>query len=190
MKLTAVAFLSFVVLVTPAFASGFGAAGVGQLPPTPKPGAEHELLKMDVGTWDATVEVMTAPGNPAMTSKGVETNTLGCGGLCLITDFKGDLMPGVPFQGHGVATWDPRKNKYVVTWTDSMSSGLSTGESTWDPAAKRMTGWMEGADMTGQVTKTKSVVEYAGGNRVMTAYVPGPDGKEFQMLKITYTKRK
>lgn len=184
MKLSgSVVVFSVAVLLAPALSAG------QEAPPAPKPGPEHELFKMDAGTWDAIVEV-TPPGAPPMTSKGVETNTLGCGGLCMITDFKGDLMPGVPFAGHGVATWDPRKNKYVASWTDSMSTGLSTGESTWDPAAKRMTGWMEGPDMTGQIMKTRSVVEYKGGTRVFTAYVPGPDGKEMQMLKITYTKRK
>jgi hypothetical protein len=160
------------------------------MPPTPKPGPEHELLKMDVGTWDATVEVTPPGGIPPTSSKGVETNSIGCAGLCLITDFTGDLMPGVPFQGHGVATWDPRKKKYAVIWTDSMSSGLASGERTWDPAASRMSGWMEGVDLMGQVTKTRSVVEYKGGTRVMTAYMPGPDGKEVQILKITYTRRK
>ena len=49
---------------------------------------------------------------------------------------------------------------------------------------------MEGPDMTGQVSKTRSLVEYKDGTRVFTAYAPGPDGKEAQVLKITYTRRK
>src|SRR5687768_13376316 len=89
-----------------------------QGPPMPKPGPEHELFKMDAGTWDATVEVIPGPGMPPMTSKGVEVNTLGCSGLCLITDFKGDMMPGVPFNGHGISAWDSGKKKYVMSWTD------------------------------------------------------------------------
>jgi hypothetical protein len=125
-----------------------------------------------------------------MTSKGVETNTMGCGGRCLITDFKGELMPGMAFAGHGIATWDEVKKKYATSWTDSMSTGMATGEATWDTAAKRMTGWMEGPDMTGQVTKTRSVVEYKDNSRVMTAYMPGPDGKDVPILKITYMRRK
>jgi hypothetical protein len=47
------------------------------MPPMPKPGPEHEILKSDVGVWDATVE-MLGPGGAV--SKGVETNTL-MGGL-------------------------------------------------------------------------------------------------------------
>lgn len=157
----------------------------------PKPGPEHQLFKMDEGTWDATVEFTPAPGAPPMTAKGVEVNTIGCGGLCLITDFKGETAPGTAFHGHGLAAWDALKKKFTGSWTDSLSQGLALGESTWDAAAKRMNGWMEGPDMTGKVTKTRSVVEYKpDGSRVATAYAPGPDGKEAQVMRITYTRRK
>jgi hypothetical protein len=174
---------------TLAAAFALPAAAAGQPPPTLTPGPEHQVLKMDAGTWDAVVEV-SMPGAPPMTSKGVEVNTMGCGGLCLITDFKGDFMPGVPFHGHGVTTWDARKKKYTMTWTDSMSTGLATGESTWNADKKQLAGWMEGADASGQVMKTRSVLAHTPAGRVFTAYAPGPDGKEAQMMKITYTKRK
>lgn len=161
-----------------------------QPPPMPKPGPEHELFKMDEGTWDAVVEFTPGPGAPPMTSKGVEVTTVGCGGLCAITDFKGEMMGGT-FQGHGLVTWDARKKKYIGSWTDSMSTGLAATEGTWDPASKRWNGTMEGPDMTGNVMKSRSVVEYrADGGRVMTAYASGPDGKEIQVLRITYTRRK
>jgi Protein of unknown function (DUF1579) len=159
-------------------------------PPMPKPGPEHALFKMDAGTWDATVEVSMMPGAKPETSKGVEVNTIGCGGLCLISDFKGE-MAGMTFLGHGTTTWDVVKKKYSFSWTDSMSQGLSIGEATWDPKAKRLTGTMEGPDMTGKVVKSRSVVEYSSeGQRVMTAFAAGPDGKEMQVLKITYTQKK
>jgi hypothetical protein len=179
---TALAALAFVLPIAVGAAQQQG-------PPMPKPGPEHEILKMDVGTWDATVEMIPAPGAPPMTSKGVEVNTLGCGGLCIITDFKGELMPGVTFHGHGTMTWDAGKKKYVGSWTDSMSGGLSLTEGTWDAKTKKFNGWMEGPDMSGQVMKTRSVVDYSGGGRVMTAFAPGPDGKEMQVLKISYKKR-
>jgi hypothetical protein len=163
---------------------------LAQGPPLPKPGPEHEVFKSDLGTWDATVDMGAGPGQPAMSSKGVETNTLGCGGLCLITDFKGELMPGLAFHGHGTTTWDVVKKKYMGSWTDSMSQGLMIVESTWDPAKKQFAGWMEGPDATGTVVKMRSVVSYADGGRVMTAYGPGPDGKETQIMRITYTRKK
>src|SRR5687767_13529697 len=118
---------------------GPAAVSAQQGPPMPKPGPEHALLKMDVGTWDAVIEMVPGPGAPATKSKGVETNRIGCGGLCLIGDFKADVM-GMPFEGHGVTTWDPAKKKYVGSWTDSMSKGLAIGESTYDPQTKKWEG--------------------------------------------------
>ena len=58
-------------------------AAAQEMPPMPTPGPEHQVLKMDEGVWDAVVEI-SPPGAPAMTSKGVETNVMGCGGLCLV----------------------------------------------------------------------------------------------------------
>jgi hypothetical protein len=167
-------------------------AYAGQMPQMPTPGPEHQVLKMDEGTWDAVIEGTPAPGAPPMTSKGTEVDRIGCGGLCLISDFKGEIMPGMTFEGHGVSTWDPAKKKYVGSWVDSISQGLAVSEATWDAAAKRMSGWMEGPDMTGKVVKMTSTGEYRdnGNTRVMTMFVPGPDGKDMQVMRITYTRRK
>lgn len=157
--------------------------------PMPKPGPEHEIFKEDAGTWNATVETFMSPGAPPTVSKGVEVNTVGCNGLCLITDFKGEMMPGMTFQGHGVATYDASKKKYVGSWTDSMSTGLAVSEATWDPASRTMTGYMEGPDMTGKIVKMKSVVQYKDhDSRVFTMYMPGADGKESVGMRITYTR--
>ena len=166
-----------------------GGPAVAQEMPMPKPGAEHKVLEMDAGTWDATVEMFMAPGAPPMTSKGTEVNTVGCGGLCLISDFK-SVMAGAPFHGHGTSTWDPAKKKYVGTWTDSMSQGIALSEGTYDPASKTATSWMEGPDMTGKVVKSKGVVQYKDANtRVMSMSTTSPDGKEIPSMKISYTRK-
>ena len=159
------------------------------MPPLPKPGPEHAIFKESEGVWDAKVESWMAPGAPPMTSTGTETNKVGCGGLCLITDFKGSFM-NMPFSGHGTETYDMGKKKYVGSWVDSMSAGLSVSESTYDAATRTMTGTMEGPDMTGATQKMKSVVEHKDGQRIFTMYMTGPDGKEMQAMRITYTKRK
>jgi hypothetical protein len=126
-----------------------------------------------------------------MSAKGVETNTVGCSGLCLITDFQSEMAPGQQFHGHGTTAWDSAKKKYVGSWTDSWSKGIALSEGSYDAAAKTLTGWMEGPDMTGRVVKSKTVVQYKdGGPRVMSMYQTGPDGKEAMVMKITYTRRK
>jgi hypothetical protein len=164
------------------------ALAAAQMPPTPTPGPEHAILKEDVGTWDASIELVM-PGAPATPpSKGVEVNTMGCNGLCLITDFKGELMGG-PFQGHGVSTWDPTKKKYVGSWSDSMAPGLAVTEATYDAAKKTMSGTMDTPDGNGGTARMRSAVEYSAGKRVFSMFMTGPDGKEMPTMRITYTKR-
>lgn len=165
------------------------AAAPQGMPPMPKPGPEHAILKEAEGVWDAKVESWMAPGAPPMVSTGTETDRIGCGGMCLITDFKGSFMK-TPFSGHGTETYDMGKKKYVGSWVDSMSAGLSISESTWDPATKTMSGTMEGPDMMGNVQKMRAVTEHKAGQRIFTMYMTGPDGKEMPGMRITYTKRK
>lgn len=163
---------------------------VPAMPPLPQPGPEHAVLKQDEGVWDATVEMLMGPGAPPMVSKGVETNVIGCGGLCLISDFKGDMM-GMTFSGHSITAYDSGKKKYVGMWVDSMSSGASLNEATFDAATKTMTGTMEGPDMSGHVAKLKTVGVWKDADtRVWTMYSRVVDGKEAEGLRITYKRRK
>ena len=158
-------------------------------PPLPKPGPEHEALKAQEGTWDATVESWMAPGAPPMTSKGVETTTL-LAGMWLVTDFKGDFM-GQTFLGHGITGFDGVKKKYVMTWVDSMSAAPTSGEASYDPATKTMTGYMEGPDMSGKMMKMKEVTEQKDADtRIFTMSTAAPDGKDVPVMRITYKRRK
>jgi hypothetical protein len=162
----------------------------GSAQEVPKPGPEHELLRQDAGMWDAVVEMMMEPGAAPTKSTGVETSVMGCGGLCLVTDFKAEMM-GQPFHGHGVATYDAIKKKYVGSWVDSWSRGMAISESTYDAAAKKATGWMEAPDMAGGISKMNTVVEYPDPDRrVFTMYMKGPDGKDAPGMRISYTRRK
>jgi hypothetical protein len=165
----------------------FAAAQQG-MPPLPTPGPEHEVLAADVGTWDAVVETWMAPGQPPMTSKAVETNRL-VAGRYLVSDFKGDFG-GMAFEGHGLTWWDPASKTYKGTWVDTMSTGPMMGTSTWNPATKTVTGEMTGPDMTGTVQTMRSETVYrADGTRVMSMFMKGPDGKDMQTMRMTYTKR-
>lgn len=166
-----------------------GQSGAPPMPPMVQPGPEHAVLQHDEGTWDATVEMTMAPGAPPAVSKGVETVRM-AGGLFQVTDFQSDMM-GQPFHGHGVSAWDPVKKKYVLTWIDNMSAGFTTGEATYDPAAKTMKASLAGPDLTGKVIPFREVVQWPDADtRVLTMYMTGPDGKESAAMKITYKRRK
>ena len=163
-------------------------AARAQMPPPPGP--EHQVLASAAGTWNAVVE-MTGPDGSTMRSTGVQEDTVGCGGRCLVTSFKSEMMPGTMFEGRGVTAWDSAKKKYVGAWTDSMSPGLGVSEGTYDAATKSLTSFMDSTDMTGTLAKTKSVVHHTDADhKVMTMFMTGPDGEEAQAMKISYTRRK
>jgi hypothetical protein len=176
-KVLAVVSLSVLALAAPALA---------QMPGMPTPGPEHEMLKKDVGTWDATVEMYMEPGAPAAVSKGTETVTM-MGGFWQLTEFKSEMM-GQPFEGRGATGFDPAKKKYVGTWVDTMTPGYYTVEGIYNAATKTMTAVMEGPDPSGQTAKTKETTEWKDADtRVFTMY--GPDGQSVGM-RITYRRRK
>ena len=110
----------------------------------PTPGPEHAILAKDVGTWDAVIEMGGIGGAPAMTSKGVEVGTVGCGGLCLV----GGLQRRA-HAGHAIRRPWPddlrRQEEEVRRQLERLDVGtLQISEGTYDPAAKSITGWMEG----------------------------------------------
>ena len=54
-----------------------------------------------------------------------------------------------------------------------------------------MTSIMDSTDETGIVVKTKSIVQHTDpDHKVMTMFMTGPDGKETQAMKISYTRRR
>jgi Protein of unknown function (DUF1579) len=156
--------------------------------PSPKPEREQDLLKRDVGVWDATIESTMEPGGKPNVTKGTETNTL-LGGRWLISDFKAEMM-GLPFQGHSVLGYDPAKKKYTGTWVDSMSTTISVLEGTYDPKTRTMTSWMESPGPNGTPMKMRSTSEWKDDEtRVFTMHSPAGQGDEFAMMKITYKRR-
>ncbi len=165
------------------------AATLAQAQQMPQPGPEHDVLKQDVGNWDATIEMFPGPNQPPMLSKGTSTSRL-LGGFWLVDEFKATLM-GMPFEGHGTTGYDPLKKKYIGTWVDSMTPGLNLSESTWDEKAKTMSGTNEGPGPDGKPSKSEGVTQWQGPDKkVFSMYAPGPDGKNALMMRITYTRKK
>jgi len=166
-----------------------GAAKEQAMPPAPKPGPEHAILKRDEGVWDAKVEMhMGPPGSPAQVSTGVETNTM-IGGFWLVSDFLG-TMEDQPFHGHGTFGYDSSRKKYIGLWVDSMSTSPFRSEGNYDPASNTLTMMGEGVGGDGKPMKVREVVKWIDpNNKTFTMYMPGPDGKEVPGMTITYKRK-
>jgi len=156
----------------------------------PKPGKEHEALKVFEGEWTFEGKFYMDPNQPTE-MKGTETSKMVLGGWYLNSDVKSTFMGG-PFEGRWTMTYSVFKKKYQVCWIDSMMGHVFTSEGDVDATGKIYTLFGEGFDpQTGKATKERWVVEVKDAdNHTMTFYGPGPDGKEKKTGEITYKKKK
>jgi hypothetical protein len=156
------------------------------------PGDAHKKLNSMVGTFDAKVKMWMEPGAPPSESTGKSVNEWVLGGRWVQQRFEGNMM-GAPFTGIGYTGYDNIKQMYVGTWMDNMSTSVMTSSGgasdasgkTWsfnasgmDPVSGEPVAFDEKITM---VDNDKSIFEMWG---------PGPDGKMFKMLEITYTRKK
>jgi hypothetical protein len=149
----------------------------------PKPGPEFDILKGMEGTWDATIKM------GPMESKGTMVFKMSLGGLWLSSHFEGEFA-GMKFEGRGVDSYDAAKKKYVSVWVDSMSTSPMLSEGTYDPATKKMSLEGTGPGQDGKPVKTGMVTEYKDKDTMISSMsMPGPDGKQAEMMTITYKRK-
>ena len=170
------------------FAFTFGAfAAAAHLmahqPAEVKPGPEHAILKESEGIWDATIKSMGGE------SKGVQMCKADLNGLWFLEHFKAEFG-GKSFEGRGATSYDASKKKYVGIWIDSMSTSPMVTEGTYDAAKKTLTMVGDMPMPDGKAVKaTLTTVTTDANTRVFTIRGKGPDGKDFEMLQITYKRR-
>ena len=160
-------------------------------PSAPQPSKQHEVLKQDVGVWDADVVTwMAGPDAEPVRSKAVERNRL-IGGLWLVSDFEGSFA-GAKFIGHGQLGYDSVKKKYVGTWIDNMAPILLTLEGSYDEETRTLTMFAEGPNpQTGKMERMRNVTRYVGPDkRIFTMSVDrSGNGKFVKLMQITYRRR-
>ena len=149
----------------------------------PKPGPEHEKFKELVGEWDATVKMAGSE------SKAKATYKLDFGGFYLIENFEGDFG-GMKFKGRGQCGYCPIKKKYFTIWIDSMSPSPMMMMGSFDKDGKTLTEEGEGPGMDGKMAKFKSVSTMTDKDTIEFKMSTVADGKENEMMSITYKRKK
>ena len=155
-------------------------------------GAPHEALHDRGGSWDATVKFWYAPDAPPEVSQASSTVEPIMGGRYILERFTSTMPDGSAFEGMGLSGYDNLKHAFVAMWIDTMSSGILTAESTSyadDFSRIEFTG--RAPDPVAGTYKTQRSVEYwpDPDTRVMEAWEKGPDGSEFKVMEITYTRK-
>lgn len=154
------------------------------------PGDAHQKLASMVGTWDATVKMWNGPGAEPSVSTGIAKNTSVLGGRWIQEDFSGNFN-GMPFSGLGYTGYDNVTKQYVATWMDTMSTGLMISNGTADGENTYTYASSMSDPISGKSAEMKTKVTVLGKDKhVMEMWAPSPDGKEFKMMEITYTRKK
>lgn len=147
---------------------------------------ELELLKKDVGEWDATVTVTPQPGAPPQASAGRLVGRLISGGKWLVTDFKNHTTG---FEGHGLYGYNAALKRYVGTWVDDMRSNIYVAQGDWDPSARTMTYHWTAVMPNGQTMAWKEVTEVISGTeQLFRSLFALEGGGEFEMMHVIYRK--
>jgi len=155
------------------------------------PGPQHKAMAAQAGNYDVKVKTWHDPSNPTpMEDSGTAKRTMTLGGRVLVEEFSSTMM-GMPFTGRGTFGYDNVTGKYWGTWNDTMTTGVMMSEGTCDAEMKNCT--FTGT-MVDPISKTplklRMVTRWTGANtEIFEMYTPSPDGKEFKMMEITYTKK-
>jgi hypothetical protein len=154
------------------------------------PGPEHKALEQFVGTWDTNAKMWMAPGTPPQETTGTAENKMALGGRYLEQHYEGKFMDQ-PFTGMGYTGYDIYKKQYVGTWMDTMGTSVMVSTGNADPSGKTMTmtGTMDDP-MARKSMPFKEVIKVVDNDHhVFEMWSPGPDGKMFKMMEITYTRK-
>ena len=154
------------------------------------PGPQHSSLAKQVGNYSLLIKSWEAPGTEPMVENGTATRSMILGGRVMMESMNSKMM-GQPFTGHGMRGFDNVTGKHWSTWNDSISTGLMTTTGSCDEkdACTFSGSWV---DPVSKKTITSRMVSHWSGADAETfeMFGPGPDGKEFKMMEITYTRQK
>jgi hypothetical protein len=151
------------------------------------PGEQHAWLASLAGTWSFQGTFWSAPGTEPSKSQGTAERTALLGGRVVRETVISTFM-GQPFEGMGLTGYDNVAGKYWSTWTDNMSTSLMTSTGTCTKGT--CTFESQNTDpMTGKTATARMVSKHETAREVHTMYGPGPDGKEFKMMELVYTRK-
>jgi len=155
------------------------------------PGEAHKKLDVLVGTWKAKNTMWTNPSKPPAVSEGVSEHKWALGGRFVEQHFEGNFM-GMPFSGVGYTGYDNYKKKYVGIWMDTFGTSIMNTTGSFDAAGKVLSASGRVDDFTtGKVVTIREKLTIVSKDEVkMDMFGPDPEGKEYRMMEIVYTRTK
>jgi hypothetical protein len=157
------------------------------------PGANHERLTKDAGTWLGKNTMWMGPGTEAVKSDSTTTITPMLDGRFVKLEMAGE-MPGMgPYLGFAISGYDNVSKKFVSTWIDNHGTGLATGEGELSKDGKTLTwNYTFNCPITNKPAVLRQI-ETVTGPATKTLEMFGADpktGKEYKMMVVELTKKK
>jgi hypothetical protein len=156
------------------------------------PGPAHKLLEPTIGSWTYTGQLWMEPGAPPTDMKGTGERKWILGGRFVQEEYKGTgLVPGQPFEGFGLSSYDNTKKKYVGVWADNMTTSFSLSEGTTDDGGKTFHFWREDLDpTTGKMTKGHDMIKIIDKDHHEMEMFKVEGGKEIKVMRLEYSRKK
>jgi hypothetical protein len=171
----------------------FATAGLchAQVPETPKPTKEHEVLAQYVGDWDCVAQTVPLPGEDPIKCEGSATAKM-VGGFWLVSEGKATIM-GTPASGVLTVGYSPAAKKYVGTYICSLDSTLWNYTGAMDESGKKLILETEGTSVLDPTKKAKfrETLELKDKDfKTFTSEMQKDDGDWLTLVKIEYRRKK
>jgi len=153
------------------------------------PNEHHARMAKLAGEYTFTAKSWMAPGAPEEDFSGTRSAKMIMGGRFL-EETSQSSFNGMPFEGRGIMGYDNGMQKHTFIWLDNMGTGTITAMGGCDKSGIEFTG-EHFNPMTGGMNKFRNVYRIINDDSfVFEWHEAGPDGKEFKMMEITYTRKK
>jgi hypothetical protein len=153
------------------------------------PGPLHKRLARLEGNWITRTRGWMEPGQPPVESSGTCKQKMILGGRYLQQEYAGNMM-GNKFSGINLIGYDNYTKKYVSTWIDSMSTGISYFEGTASPNGKTITQVSRYDDPVRGPMTWRSISRIVN-DKTLTyeMYLKPKRGREEKMMEMTVTRK-
>ena len=82
---------------------------------------EHRRLKALAGDWVGEETILPSPWDPkGGPAKGRAESRVAMDGFYVVTDYEQERGGRVGYRGHGVFGFDPKEQRWFMSWADSM----------------------------------------------------------------------
>lgn len=153
------------------------------------PGAAHSKLDSLAGKFTVRAKNYMDSSGQVHESTGSAQRTWLMGKRFLEERFQGEHR-GEPFTGTGVMGYDNVTRKYIGTWYDSMSTGITTFNGTMSGNTIKYKGMMSDPIAGKEVPYTMNFRIVNNDTQTMEMWGAGPDGKQMKWMELTYSRVK